>query len=300
MLLKFNQLSDPAPPHTKTLVPLTLYNESVRDAPRVLKSRGEGQSIGINRRFVQWLVDYYKTQGTLHGALLKHDGKPGKMAPNTVATIDKLFADLVMRTLAWPFKHGSKDFVPLPGGVLNQQLGFEPSAVLFFGGSVHNKKILNMETRLEDIIQEVDGLLIRWRINIKRVDKHSSLSDMFQRANPRVLHPPVALSTIKYTSLLTNEKPVDGAANYSIPVIPMVDIIGEKAVAELLIGTRHEGSTFVAVRSSISTADQVARLITSAWWAKDGKLSMAHLPHQAQKADISPGTVVHDQTAEPP
>jgi hypothetical protein len=296
MLLKFNQLPDPAPPHTKTLVPLALYNESVKDAPRVLKNRGEGQSIGVNRRFVQWLVDYYKTQGTLHGALLKHDGKPGKMAPNTVATIDKLFADVVMRTLAWPFKHGSKDFVSLSAGILNQNPGFEPSAVLFFGGSAHNRKILEMESKLEDIIQEIDGLLIRWKINIKRVDKHSPLSDMFQRANPRILHPPEALSTIEYTYSLANEEPTSEAENYSIPVIPMVDIMGHRAAKELLRGTKHEGSNFVAVRSSISTADQVARLITCAWWAKEGKLPIAEAPDQGQEVDISPGRE-HDQSA---
>jgi hypothetical protein len=285
MLLNFSQLRDPTPPHKTTLVPLVLYNDSIgpmSDAQKLAKNRGMAQSISKNSKIVQWLVDYYEATGSMSGALASYEGK---MAPNTVGTIDKLLADVVMRTLSWPFKYGSKDFVSLPGGIEDLHLCPEPSVVLFFGGSVRNPRIAELETILDDLILVIDTMLKKYKL-WRRGDKHATLSsEALPGANPRVINPPVELTTVEYvpghgTVLAPGQAVIH---SYCVPIIPMVDIIGEEAVKKLLKGTKHEGSSFVAVKSTMSTTDQVVQLIKCAWWNKEGNIK--RLSSQSKAAE---------------
>lgn len=261
LLLKFNELRDPA--GALTLVPLALWNDAFTpgkgEGGRLLKERGQAQSLPLNREVVQFLADVQEDGGSLKDQLRSHEAK---MAVGSVATIEKLMAELFTKTMRWSLSHGSKDYFSLDNGLEGLRrlcdAGEDISAVLFFGGRLQSQKIAELEAKVEALVLDVDNMLLRWQLESKT---HKFRGwHRIRRADPRAIYSPVDFFSVKIVSA--------NNVTLRIPVIPMIDIMGQQAACKLVKDTSHESSTWIAVRSSIGTADHVAKLLACSFWVR--------------------------------
>jgi hypothetical protein len=190
--------------------------------------------------------------------------------------VDTMMMGSLARFLAWPVKRtGSRIVVPLPDGPDEVNSVPDVAALLFFGGRTRTTELVGLENSVTQSAAKIDAHIDKMATFYRSKDQFVKLGwEGLPRANPRVQYPPLKLSTIAYN----NESPteVNGTTaeswspkEYSIQVFSMVDMLGEEMAQEIIKGTPFEGTTWMAVKYSPSSAPVLEWLIRGEWWAKE-------------------------------
>jgi hypothetical protein len=215
---------------------------------------------------------------------LRRAGNPSPIiARNTLPAIDHLFAENLCAKLHWPLRHRPGDFVALRDGIAGLDAIAGVSGVMFFGGQVRSKRIVEMERKVAASARRIDARLgdaLAW-YRSKELIEPLGYGGLVQ-ANPRARHEVLQLKTIPYRhvagsglwrwpwwGLEGGQTEAWEPSAYRVPVFSMVDIVGEERARELLSGTKFDGVNWVAIKGGRFTAPAMEWLIKGYFWSSE-------------------------------
>jgi hypothetical protein len=288
-LLKLHAIRDPRPPHTNTLVPLDLFERATNPRKKLSSgspppSRSRATSTTLNR-------ESFATQ------FLSQVGRNAPSIPaNLPALVDDLMRSAVVRRMSWPIVHRSSDFVVMPdaaGGEVPAPLPGS-AALLYIGGRVRSEQVDGMEVKVRERFRAIEKVLLKFILS----PLPSWVKPAALLTDARGLWPPVEVMTVealaevegvgaadvevsggpgKLQEVGEEEVVSEGSGSVAadagwippscnIPVISMVDIIGEEKTRELFKHKRFDGASWVCVKNSKLTSTCITPMIQAAWW----------------------------------
>jgi hypothetical protein len=178
-----------------------------------------------------------------------------------------------MRALRFPLRSGGADApVALGEGGLAELNGVpRVAAVLFFGSrrAWNGERVREMERRVDESGARVEAAVqrvLRW---YRQIEWKGAPARPLVLAQPRARFPVLNLPTVEYCDASSEEVDAAGAwvpREYPVPVLPMVDILGEDKARELIANTRLEGATWVVLRPGPMFTSALGWVLRGAWW----------------------------------
>ncbi|KAF2665119.1 hypothetical protein BT63DRAFT_429066 [Microthyrium microscopicum] len=266
MLITLHALPSPNPPHAKILTPLSLYAHLSKT--RIPASAPVVYIVPSRSLLASWSELAQVKNASAAATWTRTHAMP---PPGLLNAIDELMRRRVERVLGWHLRRGGA-LVRLrdaPHGMGKTRPGLlewimaklkgrkddeMPEegfvALLYFGGRMQRETVTRLEMRVEDIAERTDKAVRRVMVGKIAVGKR-----VLARGNPKVVYTPV-------------EVPVMEVGGRKVPVLSMVDLLGEERAEEIVKGTRYEGASWVAIRERPAAVD-VGALLECAWWFKE-------------------------------
>ena len=300
ILLTLLAIPSPNPPHKPALLPLLLHRAAqIPPAPASHESaaRAAPPPPGTGRRAPPTPTTSSRGRGSCAPSPPPPPGRPRAAArpcsgwapaaarappsrsparlPDAAAA---LLRAAVLRALRFPLRSGGADAPAVlgPGGLAELDGVPRVAAVLFFGPRRvwGGGRVREMERRVDASGARIEAVVLeglRWYQ--RRGWEGAREARALALARPRARFPVLELPTVEYCDA-SGEDGVDASGawvprEYPVPVLPMLDILGEDKARELVAGTRFEGATWVALRSGPMFTSALVWLLRGAWWFMD-------------------------------
>jgi hypothetical protein len=188
----------------------------------------------------------------------------------------ELLRATVLRALRFPLRSGGVDRPVIlgEGGLAELDGVGRVAAVLFFGSRRvwGDPRVREMERMVEESAAAIETIVVRGvKWYHKRGWEDRPGRKVLALARPRGRFPVVEMPTVEYCDRSGEEvnKDPDGAwvpREYPVPVLPMLDVLGEDKMRELVAGTRYEDATWIVLRSGHMFTNALTWLLRGAWW----------------------------------
>lgn len=253
-----------------TYVPLALNQSARSPADLTGLPLGKAESFTLSAEVIEAVEKAEQKRLRKEQKISKKGADAPGLIPQLVKAVDHLLVESIYKSLHWPIRHLSNEFIRLDSGIDDIHGIQDVAALLYLGAAATSSTIRDLERKVMESAAWLDRTV---EIALRRAADagFASISNgAIYRAHPRTRYEALRLLTVDY--ITERQQEVDGIwvpDKYRIPVFPLVHILGHERAGQLLKNTRFEDAEYIAVRYSRYTVAPLQSLIKGLIWSSN-------------------------------